>query len=140
MRHRDYLYPFFVLVCAVCLLWFWSGRAASEVFPHFDKLLHTGGGAACGIFGAWLYFASGPHDHSCAVRRIVICVSAASVVTLVGVGIWEGLEIFWPPMIAGPFDLFDTIGDIIADFLGAAIAAICYAQKIERGEKFAQLA
>lgn len=134
MRHREYLLPYAILVLSVFFLWFALGRDSSALFPHFDKILHLLGGASCGIFGAWLYFASGPHDHSRAGRQAMIHASAVSVVLVVGVFIWEGLQIFWTPMITGPFDLVDTLGDIVADFLGAATAAFVYCRKLERRE------
>lgn len=134
MRHRDYLLPYISLVSSVFFLWFALGRDSSALFPHFDRILHLLGGAACGIFGAWLYFVSEPHDYSHEVRGAMIHVSAVSVVLWVGVLIWEGLQIFWLPMIAGPFDLVDTLGDIAADMMGAAVAAEYYCRQYKKIE------
>ena len=98
-----------------------------DKIPYFDKILHLTGGVIVAWFFDYIFYEE--ISHMTSVKIILVLVACAA---LVGV-LWEFAEYVSNftrhtyPLIYHYFhggDLADTMGDLRADILGAALLAI----------------
>ena len=113
---------------AVKLYWYYS-------IWYFDMPMHFLGGFCVGLATIWLwsYKNEAFHISPKLIYEVIL------VVLIIGVG-WEIFEIIFNNIIAqGPFDILDTIHDVIFDLSGGTFAILYFIKRFEQGGDFFKL-
>jgi hypothetical protein len=113
---------------AVKLYWYYS-------IWYFDMPMHFLGGFCVGLAAIWFwsYKNEAFHISPKLIYEVIL------VVLIIGVG-WEIFEIIFNNIIAqGPFDILDTIHDVIFDLSGGTFAILYFIKRFEQGGDFFKL-
>lgn len=94
--------------------------------PYIDIPLHAAGGFWAGGVGLWAYYVLGKTTS----KRLVLSMFLAILIAA-GIGfLWEIFEFVTNMMFAQePFNVLDTLGDMVCDIIGGACAGWYIARK-----------
>ncbi|HEY9585989.1 MAG TPA: hypothetical protein VJJ02_05405 [Candidatus Paceibacterota bacterium] len=128
-----------VIVVAIVIVFEVVGRQLGFLsIPSlgYDKMLHFLAGGACGIFGIAtlksitllevevLNFSHDTEDYN---QRVWLFAITSAIV--IGV-LWEVAQVYLPFMRdASDLNWYDTVGDMVFDTIGGAIAGLAYQEK-----------
>jgi hypothetical protein len=99
---------------------------------EFDSVVHFFGGAALSTFFLWFYFFS---DFFNPVKRSLVQFLIVSIVGAMFIGVsWEIFELIFRQTMVQKLDYaYDTMMDLLMDFLGAMVACFyAYIQEYNR--------